>query len=63
MKIITAGNKYLDIDAYASGIAYAVLLNGLGIESCFVSGAKLNKSIPEFVKNFEFEACLGIYFG
>ena len=56
MKIITAGNKYLDIDAYASGIAYAVLLNGLGIESCFVSGAKLNKSIPEFVKNFEFEA-------
>ena len=50
MIIVTAGNKYIDIDAYASGIAYALLLNSLGIESKFVSSGNLNSSVCELVK-------------
>ncbi len=39
MIIITSGKKYIDIDAYASCIAYRELLKMRGIESTFVSNA------------------------
>lgn len=51
MKIVTAGNKYIDIDAYASCIAYANLLKLKGIHAKAVSTAKINESItPNLLK-------------
>lgn len=46
MKIITAGPRYLDIDAYAGCVAYAELLQKQGIAARAVSTAPLNESIP-----------------
>ncbi len=46
MVVITSGSKYIDIDAYASCIAYANLLNLKGKEAKAVSSAKTNESIP-----------------
>jgi len=51
MKIVTSGNKYIDIDAYAGIIAYADLLNLKGIQAKAVSTAKLNESITESLLN------------
>lgn len=45
MIIITSGSKYVDIDAYASCIAYRELLNLQGIQAQAVTTAKLNNSI------------------
>lgn len=51
MKIVTSGSRYIDIDAYASCIAYANLLNLKGIEAKAVSTAKINESItPNLLK-------------
>lgn len=47
MKIITSGLKYIDIDAYASIIAYRELLKIKGLQAKAVSTAKLNESITE----------------
>lgn len=47
MKIVTSGNKYIDIDAYAGCIAYSYLLNLKGVQSKAVSTAKLNESITK----------------
>lgn len=47
MKIVTSGNRYIDIDAYAGCIAYANLLKLKGIEAKAVSTAKLNESITD----------------
>ena len=47
MKIITSGSKYIDIDAYASCIAYRELFKLKGIEAISVSTSKLNESITE----------------
>lgn len=55
MIIVTAGNKYLDIDAYASGIAYSVLLNSLGKESVFATSAKLNMSVCSLIKDLGYK--------
>ena len=33
MKIVTSGNKYIDIDAYASCISYSNFLKQKGIQS------------------------------
>ena len=55
MIIVTAGNKYLDIDAYASGIAYANLLRLKGKNAIFASSAILNGSIPKFILDLEFK--------
>lgn len=57
MKIVTAGSRYIDIDAYASCIAYANLLNLKGIEAKAVSTAKINESItPNLLKlNYKLE--------
>ena len=46
MIVVTSGSKYIDIDAYASCIAYANLLNLKGKEAKAVSSAKTNESIP-----------------
>lgn len=46
MIVVTSGSKYIDIDAYASCIAYANLLNLKGKEAKAVSTAKTNESIP-----------------
>ena len=51
MKIVTSGNKYIDIDAYAGIIAYANLLNSKGISAKAVSTAKLNESITSSLLN------------
>lgn len=51
MKIITSGSKYIDIDAYASIIAYRELLKLKGIESKAVTTAKMNESITESLLN------------
>lgn len=45
--IITSGNRYLDIDAYASCIAYANLLKNKGKNARAISTANLNESITE----------------
>lgn len=51
MVVVTSGKKYIDIDAYASCIAYAKLLNLKGIKAKAVSTAKLNESItPSLMK-------------
>lgn len=51
MKIVTSGNKYIDIDAYASCISYSNFLNQKGIPSKAVSTAKLNESITKKLLN------------
>ncbi len=55
MIVITAGNKYIDIDAYASGIAYAKLLNALGQEAIFASSATTNSSVCSIITDLGFE--------
>lgn len=47
MIIITVGKSYIDIDGYASAIAYRELLKMKGIEAKFVSDAVLNYSITK----------------
>lgn len=47
MIVIGSGKKYIDIDAYATCIAYRELLKMLGIEAKFVSTAPLNYSITK----------------
>lgn len=47
MIVITPGKRYLDIDAYATCIAYRELLKMLDIEAKFVSTATLNYSITK----------------
>lgn len=47
MIVITSGKKYIDIDAYASCIAYRELLKMLGMEVKFVSTSTLNYSITK----------------
>ena len=51
MIVITVGKSYIDIDGYASSIAYRELLRLKGIESKFVSNAVLNYSITDSLKN------------
>ena len=47
MIILTVGKSYIDIDGYASAIAYKELLNMQNIEAKFVSNAVLNYSITK----------------
>lgn len=53
MKIITSGSKYIDIDAYASCIAYRELFKLKGIEAISVSTSKLNESITKQILEFK----------
>ncbi|MDR0461975.1 MAG: DHH family phosphoesterase [Christensenellaceae bacterium] len=50
MTVVTSGRKYIDIDAYAGCIAYAVLLNATGCPAKAVTTAPANESIPECIK-------------
>lgn len=54
MIIITSGNKNLDIDAYASGIAYEKLLNEIGKPAKFISTANFNTSISSLILSLNF---------
>ena len=54
MIVITVGKSYIDIDGYASSIAYRELLRMQGIESKFVSNAVLNYSITDSLKNIPY---------
>ena len=53
MKVITSGSRYIDIDAYASCIAYSYFLNLKGISSKAISTAKLNESIKDELLDLE----------
>ena len=50
MKIITAGEKFTDIDAFASAIAYSDLLGVKGEQSLVVLLGVLNSSIPDILE-------------
>lgn len=53
---ITGGNKYMDIDAYASCIAYAKLLNSLNIKAKAVTTAKSNnQSVPPSFREMKYK--------
>ena len=54
MIVITVGKSYIDIDGYASSIAYRELLKIKGIESRFVSNAVLNYSITDSLRNIPY---------
>ena len=54
MIVITVGKSYIDIDGYASSIAYRELLKMKGIESKFVSNAVLNYSITDSLKSIPY---------
>ncbi len=55
MKIITSGNPYIDIDGYASCLAYRELLRLCGEEAKAISTAKLNESIPPSLRNMKIQ--------
>lgn len=50
MRVVTSGQSYLDIDAYDGCVAYAELLQLLGIDACAASSAPLNKSVSSTVR-------------
>lgn len=53
---ITSGSKYIDIDAYASCIAYAKLLNATGIKARAVTTTKnFSASITESLKKLNYK--------
>lgn len=52
MKIVTSGDSYLDIDAYASAIAYAELLQKQGIAAQAHTSGTLNESISATVRSW-----------
>ena len=52
MKIVTSGSPYLDIDGYASCIAYAELLRASGFEARAVSTSIPNNSITPAAKSW-----------
>jgi len=53
MKIVTAGARYADIDAYAGCAAYAELLQKQGHEAKAVIEAVPNQSIPAIVREWQ----------
>jgi inorganic pyrophosphatase/exopolyphosphatase len=52
MKIITTGNRYLDIDGYASMVAYGELLDREGVPAVVASGAPFNASITDEIREW-----------
>ncbi|HVQ43937.1 MAG TPA: DHH family phosphoesterase [Candidatus Saccharimonadia bacterium] len=52
MRIVTAGSRYMDIDAYAGAIAYAELLQARGEQAQAVSTAVWNESISQTVRSW-----------
>lgn len=54
--LITAGKKYLDIDAYAAMLAYRQLLRALGKAEIYaVSSSRLNYSIPTRLRQTKYQ--------
>ncbi len=54
MIVITVGKSYIDIDGYASSIAYRELLRMQGLDAMFVSDATLNYSITNSLLNLPY---------
>lgn len=54
MIVITVGKSYIDIDGYASSIAYRELLRMQGLDAMFVSDAILNYSITNSLLNLPY---------
>jgi inorganic pyrophosphatase/exopolyphosphatase len=52
--IVTAGEKYNDIDALACAVAYSNLLNLKGLKSKVILTGPLNESVSKSVKSFNF---------
>lgn len=52
--IVTSGRKYIDIDAYASIIAYRELLKKQGYEATASTLSTLNQSIPPFILELKY---------
>jgi len=55
MIVITSGDKYIDIDAYASMIAYRELLKSKGIKCVAISNSVLNDSITKSIINMNYK--------
>ena len=53
--VITSGCKYVDIDAYASAIAYRELLKKQGNNVTASTLAPLNQSIPPFILGLKYQ--------
>lgn len=53
--VVTSGDKYIDIDAYAAIIGYAELLRRQGFDSVAVTTAPYNESIPPMVQKWPVE--------
>ena len=52
--VITSGYKYIDIDAYASIIAYRELLKKQGVNATASTLSTLNQSIPPFILGLKY---------
>ncbi len=48
--VVTAGKRYLDIDAYASMVAYCEFLRALGKNSVTMSSVSTNETVPDFLR-------------
>jgi len=48
--VITGGSRYVDIDVYASCIAYRELLNLLDVPAKAITSASLNESVSDLIK-------------
>ena len=55
MKVIVSGKTYIDIDAYASGIAYAKYLRACGQEAVFAPMVSTNSSVCEEILKLGFK--------
>ena len=53
MLVVTAGNSYLDIDAYAGVVAYAELLRLQGKDAVAASTAPFNSSVTPMLKSLD----------
>lgn len=53
MRIVTAGERYLDIDAYAGCVAFAELLRAQGQDALAASTAPLNESITDELRTWQ----------
>ncbi|MCI8760465.1 MAG: DHH family protein, partial [Clostridia bacterium] len=53
MIVVTSGSRYIDIDAYASCMAYRELLKLKGIPAKAISTAKINESITKSLSQFD----------
>ena len=55
MVVITVGKNYIDIDGYASCLAYRELLKMNGVDAKFVSNSVLNYGITDSLLNLSFQ--------